>query len=87
MGVLTVKVVKASHLADKDLMGKTDPYVKLGTLYRFVLFCSVPFRSSMVVTLLRCDATGEEELNYITNQCRAFISVLPFVFVMFLSRT
>lgn len=29
MGVLTVKVVKASHLADKDLMGKTDPYVKL----------------------------------------------------------
>ena len=29
MGVLTVKLVKATHLADKDLAGKTDPYVKL----------------------------------------------------------
>mmetsp|Transcript_5007 Transcript_5007/g.5780 ORF Transcript_5007/g.5780 Transcript_5007/m.5780 type:complete len:132 (+) Transcript_5007:64-459(+) len=27
MGVLTVKLVKATNLADKDLAGKTDPYV------------------------------------------------------------
>jgi len=29
MGVLTVTVVKATGLADEDLIGKTDPYVKL----------------------------------------------------------
>jgi len=27
MGVLTVRLVKATNLADKDLAGKTDPYV------------------------------------------------------------
>merc|ERR1712028_266463 len=27
MGELKIVVVKATHLADKDLMGKTDPYV------------------------------------------------------------
>jgi len=30
MGVLTVTVVKATNLADKDMLGKTDAYVKLG---------------------------------------------------------
>ena len=29
MGVLTVKIIKANNLADKDYIGKTDPYVKL----------------------------------------------------------
>ena len=29
MGVLTVKVVKASNLRDEDFLGKTDPYVKI----------------------------------------------------------
>ena len=29
MGILKVKLVKASNLADKDFFGKTDPYVKL----------------------------------------------------------
>ena len=29
MGELKIVVVKATHLADKDLMGKTDPYVIL----------------------------------------------------------
>mmetsp|Transcript_13178 Transcript_13178/g.31016 ORF Transcript_13178/g.31016 Transcript_13178/m.31016 type:complete len:133 (-) Transcript_13178:286-684(-) len=29
MGVLTVKIIKANNLADKDFLGKTDPYVKL----------------------------------------------------------
>ena len=30
MGVLRVKLVKATHLADTDFIGKTDPYVKIG---------------------------------------------------------
>ncbi len=29
MGVLTVKLIKASHLRDADFLGKTDPYVKI----------------------------------------------------------
>jgi hypothetical protein len=29
MGVLTVKVIKATNLADKDFVGKTDPYVQI----------------------------------------------------------
>ena len=29
MGILKVRLVKATHLADKDLIGKTDPYVRL----------------------------------------------------------
>jgi Ca2+-dependent lipid-binding protein len=29
MGILKIRLVKASNLADKDFFGKTDPYVKL----------------------------------------------------------
>jgi Ca2+-dependent lipid-binding protein len=29
MGVLTVKVIKATNLADKDFVGQTDPYVEI----------------------------------------------------------
>ena len=29
MGVLTVKLIKASNLKDADFLGKTDPYVKM----------------------------------------------------------
>mmetsp|Transcript_20311 Transcript_20311/g.22638 ORF Transcript_20311/g.22638 Transcript_20311/m.22638 type:complete len:133 (+) Transcript_20311:92-490(+) len=29
MGILHVKVIKATHLKDKDGIGKSDPYVKL----------------------------------------------------------
>eukprot|EP00531_Pseudo-nitzschia_arenysensis_P019955 CAMPEP_0116133236 /NCGR_PEP_ID=MMETSP0329-20121206/9997_1 /TAXON_ID=697910 /ORGANISM="Pseudo-nitzschia arenysensis, Strain B593" /LENGTH=132 /DNA_ID=CAMNT_0003627851 /DNA_START=271 /DNA_END=669 /DNA_ORIENTATION=+ len=29
MGILKIKLVKATNLADKDFLGKTDPYVKL----------------------------------------------------------
>ena len=29
MGVLTIRLIKASNLADEDMIGKTDPYVKL----------------------------------------------------------
>ena len=29
MGILKVRLVKATNLADKDFFGKTDPYVKL----------------------------------------------------------
>mmetsp|Transcript_21930 Transcript_21930/g.52192 ORF Transcript_21930/g.52192 Transcript_21930/m.52192 type:complete len:138 (-) Transcript_21930:131-544(-) len=29
MGILKIRLVKASNLADKDYFGKTDPYVKL----------------------------------------------------------
>lgn len=29
MGILKVRLVKATNLADKDLFGKTDPYVRL----------------------------------------------------------
>ncbi len=29
MGVLTVKLIKATNLKDADFVGKTDPYVKI----------------------------------------------------------
>ena len=29
MGVLTVRLIKASNLKDADFIGKTDPYVKI----------------------------------------------------------
>ena len=47
MGVLTVTVVKATHLADEDLIGKTDPYVKLCKLFvqlRLNQYCVVYYR-------------------------------------------
>jgi len=29
MGVLTVRLIKATNLCDQDLFGKTDPYVRI----------------------------------------------------------
>ena len=62
MGVLTVKVIKATNLADKDFVGKTDPYVEI-TLEQdnmvrvffltFCLFVSLTFVSHML--FLICD--------------------------------
>ena len=62
MGVLTVKVIKATNLADKDFVGKTDPYVEItleqDNMVRVVFFnvlfvCFVDFRESHVVRDVR----------------------------------
>ena len=62
MGVLTVKVIKATNLADKDFVGKTDPYVEITleqdnmvrVFFLYVMFvCFVDFRESHVVPDLR----------------------------------
>jgi Ca2+-dependent lipid-binding protein len=50
MGVLTVKVIKATNLADKDFVGKTDPYVQIEleqdnmvSVFLFFFFCLLTF--------------------------------------------
>ena len=50
MGVLTVKVIKATNLADKDFVGKTDPYVQIELeqdnmvrVFLFFFFCLLTF--------------------------------------------
>ena len=63
MGVLTVKVIKATNLADKDFVGKTDPYVEITLeqdnmvrVFFFVTFClfvSLTFVSHMLFVM--CD--------------------------------
>ena len=62
MGVLTVKVIKATNLADKDFVGKTDPYVEITleqdnmvrVFFFYVMFvCFVDFRESHVVRDVR----------------------------------
>ena len=62
MGVLTVKVIKATNLADKDFVGKTDPYVEITLeqdnmvrvfFFNVLFVCFVDFRESHVVPDLR----------------------------------